>query len=318
MLEKLSRTATVYYLQNAVHDAVRHECMHQRKTSHGITVMVPHLHNICHENAIHEAESIQRLTENILEKHECQKKIFLDLGSHRRPLRDTEFSIHWLQEGIRKECMPSGVDLFISSNPDTYLENTCRGAEILLHRTLSDAERFQDMGRNSIRKNNMKRAGFFSSHASMLDFEFMADLAELLPQWDFHMAIPGATHDRLPENISTYPNLSYSDLPEFIHNLDLGILPYDMHTEAETLTYELFAFLYASIPVMTTDCREISEEFGGTPILETASSPEEMAEKCMMILENDPEERIFHTCKYLQSLEGELDELPEKIMIGNL
>jgi len=120
------------------------------------------------------------------------------------------------------------------------------------------------------------RLGFFGVIDERMDIELVAALAALRPEWQIVLIGPTAKVD--PGSLPNAANLhwlggrSYGELPEYLANWDLGIMPFAMneHTRfiSPTKTPE---FLAAGLPVISTPVPDVVRDWGAAGLVEIAT-----------------------------------------------
>ena len=159
--------------------------------------------------------------------------------------------------------------------------------------------------------------GYFGSIAEWFDLELVKFVAEKRPNWTFIMI--GSTYGSNITKLRASPNIHflgerpYSELPKYLHQFDICIIPFKIESLIEsTHPIKIYEYISAGKPVVTTNIPELSEM---SKICYITSSKEEFLKKLDLAMSENSEElqkeRIEFAIK--NTWEQRFTKLAEKI-----
>ncbi|GJD97867.1 glycosyltransferase [Methylobacterium iners] len=122
------------------------------------------------------------------------------------------------------------------------------------------------------------RLGFFGVIDERFDQDFLAEAADLRPDWQWVMIGPVVKIDpaTLPqrENIHWLGPKSYKELPAYLGHWDLGVMPFARNESTRFISpTKTPEFLAAGLPVISTPIVDVVRDYGETGLAEIADKP---------------------------------------------
>jgi len=117
---------------------------------------------------------------------------------------------------------------------------------------------------NAIKKENKAIIGYYGALADWFDYDLMHQLA--LARHDLNFVLLGPDHDGSLAQSGLYalPNVKYlgpkpySELPAYLSNFDVAILPFKVNKITEsTSPVKLFEYMAGRKPIVSTPLREV-------------------------------------------------------------
>lgn len=122
------------------------------------------------------------------------------------------------------------------------------------------------------------RLGFFGVVDERLDAEFLGQLADLRPDWQFVVLGPVVKVD--PASLPRRPNIhwlgpkSYAALPDYLSHWDLGLMPFALNESTRFISpTKTPEFLAAGLPVVSTPVVDVVRDYGAAGLVEIAETP---------------------------------------------
>lgn len=124
------------------------------------------------------------------------------------------------------------------------------------------------------------RIGFFGVIDERLDLDLVAALAKLRPDWNLVMIGPIAKIDsrHLPQapNIHWLGGKAYADLPNYLHHLDCGFMPFAINEATRFISpTKTPEFLSAGLPVVSTPIADVVRPYGISGLVAIAATAKE-------------------------------------------
>jgi len=126
------------------------------------------------------------------------------------------------------------------------------------------------------------RVGFYGVIDERLDRELLRELAALRPEW--HFVLLGPIVKIRPEDLPHAPNLhylgskSYADLPQYLANWDVAILPFARNASTRYISpTKTPEYLAAGKPVVSTPIQDVVQPYGEMGLVHIATTAEEFA-----------------------------------------
>lgn len=124
------------------------------------------------------------------------------------------------------------------------------------------------------------RLGFFGVIDERMDVALVGEIAALRPDWQLMMIGPVVKIDpaTLPraDNIHWLGGKQYADLPAYLANWDIGIMPFAINDATRFISpTKTPEFLAAGLPVVSTAIRDVVRPYGEFGLVEIASTAEE-------------------------------------------
>lgn len=128
------------------------------------------------------------------------------------------------------------------------------------------------------------RFGFFGVIDERMDIDLIANVAEAKPDWHFIIIGPVVkiNPDSLPRlsNIHYIGSKSYQQLPHYIANWDIAIIPFAMNESTKYISpTKTPEYLAAGKPVISTPIRDVVAPYGNNKLVHIAANAAEFI-KC--------------------------------------
>lgn len=127
------------------------------------------------------------------------------------------------------------------------------------------------------------RIGFYGVLDERLDIELMQQLAALRPDW--HFVLLGPVVKIRQEDLPHAPNLhylgskSYADLPQYLANWDVAILPFARNAATRFISpTKTPEYLAAGKPVISTPIQDVVQPYGEMGLVRIAENSEQFVE----------------------------------------
>ena len=122
------------------------------------------------------------------------------------------------------------------------------------------------------------RIGYVGRIDERVDFELLARLAELRPTWNFVLIgeLAGAARELLPSHVNIHylGAKRYDELPSYIADWDIAMLPFSHHAAGRTMTPRVaLQYLAAGKTVVASALPELVSPFAQLGLLRTAEDP---------------------------------------------
>lgn len=126
------------------------------------------------------------------------------------------------------------------------------------------------------------RVGFFGVIDERLDIELLDKVAQLLPEYHFIMIGPVVKIDKeqLPvhKNIHYLGQKNYSELPYYLGNWDIAILPFARNASTKFISpTKTPEYLAAGKPVVSTSIRDVVKPYGEKGLVQIADDPHDFS-----------------------------------------
>lgn len=138
------------------------------------------------------------------------------------------------------------------------------------------------------------KLGFFGVIDERMDMEFLRQMAQTRPNWNFVMIGPVVKidGDSLPAlaNIHWMGGRSYDDLPDYISTWDVGLMPFAINEATRFISpTKTPEFLAAGCPVVSTPIADVVTPYGVNGLVEIAASPAEAIASSERLMQMDRE-----------------------------
>ncbi len=128
------------------------------------------------------------------------------------------------------------------------------------------------------------RIGFFGVIDERMDYDLIAKMAKLKPQYHFVMLGPVVKVD--PDELPKAPNIhwlgqkDYKDLPRYMAKWDMGFMPFAINDATRFISpTKTPEFLAAGLPVVSTPIQDVVRTWGKPGLVNIASSAAAMCEQ---------------------------------------
>jgi UDP-galactopyranose mutase len=149
------------------------------------------------------------------------------------------------------------------------------------------------------------RLGFYGVLDERLDGDLLAGIADARPSW--HLVVIGPVVKINPAILPQRPNIhylgpkSYSDLPSYLANWDVALMPFAHNQTTRFISpTKTLEYLAAGKPVVSTAIRDVLHPFGEQGLVRIAQTPSEVVAACEAALREDEIARHQHVDEFLR------------------
>jgi len=148
------------------------------------------------------------------------------------------------------------------------------------------------------------RLGFFGVIDERMNVDLVGEVADLRPDWHFVMIGPVVKIDpeTLPrrQNIHWIGGKSYSDLPDYLAQWDVGFMPFAINEATRFISpTKTPEFLAAGVPVVSTPITDVVRPYGEKGLVEIARSAPEVVEAAERLLARPKEAWLARVDRHL-------------------
>lgn len=142
------------------------------------------------------------------------------------------------------------------------------------------------------------RLGFFGVLDERIDFDLLAAVADLRPDWQW--VIVGPVSGKIPEsalarraNIHYLGGKDYADLPLYLAGWDVAIMPFARNDSTRSISpTKTPEYLAAGKPVVSTSIKDVVSMYGEQGLVRVADAPEEFVAACEAAMKEDASARL--------------------------
>ena len=170
---------------------------------------------------------------------------------------------------VRKEAaLMRWANLVFTGGPSLYRARCERHPRVSCFPSGVDAAHYrQAAGGRSKPDTATLHLGYVGVLDERIDFELIADIADLRPQWTISLVGPLAkiTHEDIPArpNIVLHGMQPYDELPGFMATFDVGMLPFALNEATQFISpTKTLEYLAAELPVVSTPVHDVVELYG--------------------------------------------------------
>ncbi len=137
-------------------------------------------------------------------------------------------------------------------------------------------------------------AGYVGVIDERLDLELLAELADLLPDWEIRMVGPTVKIDRaaLPQapNITYVGPRPYAELAEVMAGFDVALMPFALNEATRSISpTKTLEYLAAGLPVVSTPVPDVAADYEG--LVDLQADRAGFADACRRVQRHCPDER---------------------------
>jgi UDP-galactopyranose mutase len=140
------------------------------------------------------------------------------------------------------------------------------------------------------------RIGFYGVLDERLDFELVAGVAALRPDW--HQVFLGPTAKIEPEELPAAPNVhylgkkGYDELPAYLAGWQVAMLPFARNEATRFISpTKTPEYLAAGKPVVSTSIEDVVTPYGALDLVSIANTPADFVRAVERALVDDPDRR---------------------------
>ncbi|MDQ3711907.1 MAG: glycosyltransferase family 1 protein [Acidobacteriota bacterium] len=151
------------------------------------------------------------------------------------------------------------------------------------------------------------RFGYYGVIDERIDIVLLEEIADLRPDWQFVMVGPVVkiSDKDLPhrENIHYLGGKSYQDLPAFLADWDVAIMPFATNESTRFISpTKTPEYLAAGRPVVSTPIRDVVRPYGEKKLVHIASTAEEFVAAGEKALQENGAERLEEIDEFLAQM----------------
>lgn len=151
------------------------------------------------------------------------------------------------------------------------------------------------------------RIGFCGVIDERTDIELLRTIAEMRPEWHFVMLGPVVKIDPadLPrhENIHYLGAKSYDDLPDYIGQWDVAMMPFALNESTRYISpTKTPEYLAAGRPVVSTAIRDVVRPYGESGLVRIVETAEEFVDAIQAALDQDLDEHMRRSAEFLNTM----------------
>ena len=195
------------------------------------------------------------------------------------------------------------ADLVFAGGPTLYAGKKDRHPRVFFLASAVDVAHFGQARTGLAEPDDLKdiphpRLGFFGVLDERIDFDLIAAVADLRPDW--HWVIVGPVSGKIPEsalarrdNIHYPGGKDYADLPAYLAGWDVAIMPFARNESTNSISpTKTPEYLAAGRPVVSTSIRDVVSMYGDKGLVRIADTPEEFVAACEAAMHEDAAERL--------------------------
>lgn len=223
------------------------------------------------------------------------------------------------------------ADLVFTGGQSLYEAKKHQHEQVFAFPSSIDAEHFKQARTITEERAEQKsiprpRFGYYGVIDERIDIRLLAEIADLRPDWQFVMVGPVVkiSDEDLPrrENIHYLGGKSYQDLPAFLADWDVAIMPFAINESTRFISpTKTPEYLAAGKPVVSTPIRDVVRPYGEMNLVHIASTAEEFVAAGEKALQENDAKRLLEIDEFLaqmswdktwQQMNGLIDEVVRK------
>lgn len=223
------------------------------------------------------------------------------------------------------------ADLVFTGGQSLYEAKKHQHEQVFAFPSSIDAEHFKQARTITEERAEQKsiprpRFGYYGVIDERIDIRLLAEIADLRPDWQFVMVGPVVkiSDEDLPrrENIHYLGGKSYQDLPAFLADWDVAIMPFAINESTRFISpTKTPEYLAAGKPVVSTPIRDVVRPYGEMNLVHIASTAEEFVAAGEKALQENDAKKLLEIDEFLaqmswdktwQQMNGLIDEVVRK------
>ncbi len=170
---------------------------------------------------------------------------------------------------VRKEAaLMHWADLVFTGGPSLYRSRCERHPRVSCFPSGVDTAHYRQAAVSRTQPDTASlHLGYVGVLDERIDFELIADIADLRPEWTISLVGPLAKI--APEDIPARANIvlhgmqPYDELPGFMATFDVGMLPFALNEATQFISpTKTLEYLAAELPVVSTPVHDVAELYG--------------------------------------------------------
>jgi UDP-galactopyranose mutase len=201
------------------------------------------------------------------------------------------------------------ADLVFTGGQSLYEAKKHQHEQVFAFPSSIDAEHFKQARTITEERAEQKsiprpRFGYYGVIDERIDIRLLAEIADLRPDWQFVMVGPVVkiSDEDLPrrENIHYLGGKSYQDLPAFLADWDVAIMPFAINESTRFISpTKTPEYLAAGKPVVSTPIRDVVRPYGEMNLVHIASTAGEFVAAGEKALHENGAERLLEIDEFL-------------------
>lgn len=201
------------------------------------------------------------------------------------------------------------ADLVFTGGQSLYEAKKHQHEQVFAFPSSIDAEHFKQARTVTEERVEQKsiprpRFGYYGVIDERIDIRLLAEIADLRPDWQFVMVGPVVkiSDEDLPrrENIHYLGGKSYQDLPAFLADWDVAIMPFAINESTRFISpTKTPEYLAAGKPVVSTPIRDVVRPYGEMNLVHIASTAKEFVAAGEKALHENGAERLLEIDEFL-------------------
>jgi UDP-galactopyranose mutase len=325
LLSRFAKNRRVFFFEEPVFvDGETHLEISQREDN--LSVVVPHISHADRDNK--NVVDVQReLLDDLFYSHEINRFVLwfytpmaMDFAAHLQPqatvfdcmdeLSAFKFAPPELIENERR--LFEKADIVFTGGQSLYEAKKHQHEQVFAFPSSIDAEHFKQARSITEERAEQKsiprpRFGYYGVIDERIDIVLLEEIADLRPDWQFVMVGPVVkiSDEDLPhrENIHYLGGKSYQDLPAFLADWDVAIMPFAINESTRFISpTKTPEYLAAGKPVVSTPIRDVVRPYGEMNLVHIASTAEEFVAAGEKALQKNGAERLAEVDEFLAQM----------------
>ena len=203
----------------------------------------------------------------------------------------------------REQKLLDRADLVFAGGPTLYEGKKDRHPRVYFLASAVDVAHFGQARAGQDEPDDQKsiphpRLGFFGVLDERIDFDLLAGVADLRPDWQW--VIVGPVSGKIPESaLVQRPNIhylggkDYAALPAYLAGWDVAIMPFALNESTRSISpTKTPEYLAAGKPVVSTSIKDVVSMYGNNGFVRVADTPEEFVAACAAAMQENASERL--------------------------
>lgn len=322
LLSRFAKDMQVYFFEEPIFDANEEAYLSISKREYNLNVVVPHLNSSqCGEKVV---EALSTLLDKFLENEDLSDWIFwyytpmaIPFTSRFSPkltiydcmdeLTGFKFAPKELIEFEKR--LFEKADLVFTGGYSLYEAKRNQHAMIFPFPSSIEKEHFEKA--RKLKKSKIRdqvRIGFYGVIDERFDINLIKNIAQERPNWQIDLVGPVVKIDPLElptnENINYLGQQSYSDLPNFLAEWNVALIPFLLNEATKFISpTKTPEYLSAGVPVVSTPIKDVINPYGVKELVHIANHHADFIAAIELELNrNDQEAWLLKIDEFLKDL----------------
>jgi UDP-galactopyranose mutase len=325
LLSRFAKNRRVFFFEEPIFTGGETHLEISRREDN-LSVVIPHISHADRDNK--NVVDVQReLLDDLFNSHEISRFVLwfytpmaMDFAEHLQPqatvfdcmdeLSAFKFAPAELVENERR--LFKKADLVFTGGQSLYEAKKHQHEQVFAFPSSIDAEHFKQARSITEERAEQKsisrpRFGYYGVIDERIDIGLLAEIADLRPEWQLVMVGPVVkiSDEDLPrrENIHYLGGKSYQDLPAFLADWDVAIMPFAMNESTRFISpTKTPEYLAAGKPVVSTPIKDVVRPYGEMNLVHIASTAEEFVAAGEKALRENGTERLVEIDEFLTQM----------------